>query len=148
MTCWDRNASKQNKSRLDKNSNKGLEGQHGDKTVRAKRYGAGTVKTVRGRYGQNGMGPVRAKRYGAGTGKTVWGRYGARCGRGVGPARFPVCSPYGKYTCPLRMPLPPIVGRVGTACTMPVLAPYGHVYWEDGWGCRERERKYIQLDYR
>ena len=94
-------------------------------------YGGCTGKTVRGRYRL-----VRAKkergRYGL--------RYGARCGNSTGPARFPMCSLYRKYTGRLRVPVPPIVGSVGTARTVPsmcpyralnvpVPAPYGHVYW-------------------
>ena len=33
------------------------------------------------------------------------------------------------YRAPYRVPVPSIVGSVGTAHTMPVPAPYGHVYW-------------------
>ena len=70
------------------------------------------------------MGPVREK------------RYGARCGRSAGPARFPVCSPYGKYTGPLRVPVPPIVGRA-----VLVLPRTGIFTGKKaaGWGGRERD---------
>ena len=51
--------------------------------VRAKRYGGGTGKTVRGgSTGKTVQGAVRAKRYGGSTGKTVRGRYGQN-GRGA-----------------------------------------------------------------
>ena len=74
-------------------------------------------------YGQNGTGAVPV-----GKGKTVWGqyalKYGARCGSGTGPARFLMCSPYRKYTGPLRVPVPPIVGSDGTARTVPSMCPY------------------------
>ena len=81
-------------------------------------YGGCTGKTVRG---NTGAVPVHK-------GKTVWGqyglRYGALCGSGTGPARFPMCSPNRKYTGPLRVPVLPIVGSVGTARTVPSMCPY------------------------
>ena len=69
------------------------DGAKGSKSnMRAKRFGTGTGKTVRGGtgkmvrgpYRQNGTGSVRAKRYGTGTGKTVRGPYGQN---GTGPVR-------------------------------------------------------------
>lgn len=68
------------------------------------------------------MGPVRAKRYGVGTGHCV------------GVVRGPHVSPCAASTVNIRGPLGARTaycgpGSVGTACTMPVPAPYGHVYW-------------------
>ena len=84
----------------------------------AKRYGAGTGKTVRGRYGQNGTGPVRAKRYGTGTAKTVRGpygqngtapvgvkRHGAHTGYGAGAVRGTVWARYVARTFPRVQPV-------------------------------------------
>ena len=91
----------------------------------------GKGKIVWGRYGQIGTGPipgryqlvretqgqthpglVRAKQYGPCMGKVQ-----ARGCGGMGPARFPVCSPDGQHTGPLTMPVQPIVGSFGTART-------------------------------
>ena len=88
-------------------------------------------KTLRDRYGQNATGPVRAKRYGTGTGKTLRGPYGLRfrrcTGYGVGAVRGPHLSPceartgnvQGPFGCPYHL----LLG-------LPLPCPYGHVYWD------------------
>ena len=97
--------------------------------MRAKRYGTGRGKTLRGPYGQNGTdlqgqngtGPVGAKRYGAHTGYgagavrgTVSARYVARSFPRVQPVRATYRAPFGARTMDAR--------TIGTATTMPVRA--------------------------
>ena len=66
----------------------------------------------------------KAKRYGAGTGKLVWGQYRLWCRHSTGPTHSLCAAHTVKYMGPLRVTVLPIVGSVGTACTMPSLCPY------------------------
>ncbi|MCB4784444.1 MAG: hypothetical protein LGB69_07660 [Sulfurovum sp.] len=80
--------------------------------VRAMGEGTGWYGLVK----QNGMEPVQANWYGGST------DYGAGAVRG--PHISPCAAHTVKYMGPLRVTVPPIVGSVGTARTMPSLCPY------------------------